>query len=125
MSQPTIAIIGASADRNKYGNKAVRAYMSRGYAVFPIHPRETTIEGLSVYPSVADVPHANLDRISIYLPKESALRVLDEIAAKPAKEVWFNPGTDDTEVIAAARKRGLPLVIGCSIVDIGVNPHAL
>ncbi|MFL5245147.1 MAG: CoA-binding protein [Gemmataceae bacterium] len=125
MAQKTIAIIGASADRGKFGNKAVRAYASQGYEVFPVHPRETEIEGHPVYRSVLDVPAAELDRITIYLPKEPALETLEEIARKPAREVWFNPGADDPLVVAKARQLGLPVVIGCSIVAIGVNPHAL
>jgi hypothetical protein len=46
MSQKTIAIIGASTDRNKFGNKAVRAFRQQGYQVFPVNPKEETVEGL-------------------------------------------------------------------------------
>ena len=42
----TIAIIGASADRAKFGNKAVRAFLQQGYTVYPVNPKETRIEGL-------------------------------------------------------------------------------
>jgi uncharacterized protein len=125
MSQPTIAIVGASSDRRKFGNRAVRAYARRGYAVFPVHPRDATIEGFPVYRSVSDIPVAELDRVSLYLPAELALTVLDDIARKPVKEVWFNPGADSAEVVARARSLGLPVVVGCSIVDIGVDPHSL
>jgi hypothetical protein len=44
----SVAILGASADRSKYGNKAVRAYQQQGYTVFPINPKESEIEGLRV-----------------------------------------------------------------------------
>jgi predicted CoA-binding protein len=125
MSQPTIAIIGASSDRRKFGNRALRAYASRGYVVYPVHPREATIEALPVYRSILDVPATELDRVSLYLPSEAALPVLDELARKPAKEVWLNPGADDPRVVARARELGLPVIVGCSIVDVGVDPHAM
>src|SRR5947208_988950 len=125
MAQPTIAVVGASNDRRKFGNRAVRAYALCGYAVYPIHPRETTIEGYPVFGSVSEVPVAELDRVSLYLPAGAALPVLDDIARKPVKQVWFNPGADSPEVVARARQLGLPVVIGCSIIDIGVNPHEL
>ena len=125
MPQPSIAVVGASNDRRKFGNRAVRAYASRGYAVFPIHPREATIEGFPVYRSVSEVPVPQLDRVSLYLPAELALFVLEDIARKPVKEVWFNPGADSAHVVARARALGLPVVVGCSIVDIGVDPHGL
>jgi uncharacterized protein len=125
MPKPSIAIIGASADRTKFGNKAVRAYASQGYDVYPVHPPETTIEGLAVFPSIRDVPLSQLDTVSIYLPRDAALKVLDEIAQKSASKVWLNPGADDPAVVARARELGLPVETGCSIVAIGVNPHAL
>jgi predicted CoA-binding protein len=125
MTKPTIAIIGASTDRGKFGNKAVRAYACKGYEVYPIHPKAETIEGKRAYPSVLEVPVAMLDRISIYLPPEKGLQVLGEVARKPVKEVWLNPGAESPALIAKARELGLKLVLGCSIVDIGVNPQKL
>ena len=41
MSKQNIAILGASRDSAKYGNKAVRAYASKGYGVYPINPNAT------------------------------------------------------------------------------------
>jgi predicted CoA-binding protein len=125
MSQPTIAIVGASADRRKFGNRAVRAYARLGYTVYPIHPREALIEGYQAYKSVLDVPAPELDRVSLYLPEATALPVLEEIARISVKEVWLNPGADSPAVVERARDLGLPVVVGCSIVDIGVDPHGM
>lgn len=122
---PTIAIIGASTDRRKFGNKAVRAYTHQGYQVYPIHPTAAAIEGHRAYRSILDVPAARLDRVSIYLPPEIGLQVIEEIARKPAAEVWFNPGAETPELLAKARDLGLNVIAGCSIVDIGVSPASL
>ena len=51
----TVAVIGASADRRKFGNKAVRAFRAAGWRVFPVNPREADIEGLETFASVADI----------------------------------------------------------------------
>jgi uncharacterized protein len=125
MSHPTIAVIGASPDRSKFGNKAVRAYARKGYTVYPVHPSAETIEGHAAYRSIADVPAAELDRVSIYLPPEVGLRVLPEVARMKVREVWLNPGADAPEVVARARELGLHVVVGCSILDIGVSPYEL
>ena len=124
MTQPSIAIIGASRSRQKYGNKAVRAYVSQGYRVFPIHPREQTVEGLQAYPSVRDVPVA-LDRASLYVPPEVGLQLLPDLAEKKIGEIWLNPGSESPELLARARALGLNVVEGCSILDIGVHPGTL
>ena len=52
MSEPTVAVLGASQDRRKFGNKAVRAYRDCGLTVLPVNPREATIEGLAAYPNL-------------------------------------------------------------------------
>jgi predicted CoA-binding protein len=122
---PTVAIVGASADRNKFGNKSVRAHLSQGYDVFPVNPKGGEIEGLKAYERLADVPVARLDRISMYVPPAVGMTLLDEIAAKGCDELWLNPGSDSDELADAARARGLNPIIACSIVDVGVSPHTL
>lgn len=122
MDQPTVAILGASADRAKFGNKSVRAHADRGYLVFPVNPKGGTIEGLAVVPRLAEVPVPRLDRISVYLPPPLALAALPEIAAARASEVYFNPGSDSPEVLAEARRLGIPAIQACSIVELGTSP---
>jgi predicted CoA-binding protein len=122
MSKPTIAVVGASASRHKFGNKCVRAYASRGYDVYPVNPHETAIEGYPAFAKLADVPVEQLDRVSIYLPPDVCLQVLPELAQKVAREVWFNPGADRADVLAKARALGMHVVTSCSIVDIGASP---
>jgi hypothetical protein len=122
MSKRTVAVLGASRDRRKYGNKSVRAHLQQGYAVFPVNPHAAEIEGLKAYPDLASVPVKRLDRISVYLPPEVVLGLLEEIQKREAKEVWFNPGSDSPEVVACAEALGLDIIRACSIVDVGVSP---
>jgi uncharacterized protein len=123
--KPTIAIIGASPNRNKYGNRAVRAFTRLGYQVYPVHPTAAQIEGCPAYRSILDVPEQSLDRISIYLPPELGLKLIDEVARKPAREIWLNPGAESADLIARARALGLNVVAACSIVAAGADPYDL
>ena len=50
-----VAVIGASSDPRKFGNRAVRAFRRQGYTVIPINPNESQVEGLKTYASVLDV----------------------------------------------------------------------
>ena len=117
----TIAVVGASTNRAKYGNKCVRAYRHAGWEVFPVNLRAGEIEGSKSYRSLADIP-VELDRISVYLPPQRTLDVLDEIAAKANSVTFFNPGSVDEEVVARARVLGFQFLLACSIVDIGLSP---
>jgi len=125
MPRPTIAVIGASPDRAKFGNKGVRAYVAQGYDVYPVNPKGGEIEGLPVYRTIGDVPVARLNRISVYLPPAVLIGLLDAIAAKGCDELWLNPGSESSEVIEKAEHLGLNVVQACSIVAIGQSPHAL
>ncbi len=119
---PTVAILGASADRSKFGNKSIRAHQQQGFTVYPVNPKGGQIEGLTVYKSLAEVPAGKLDRISVYLPPPILLHVLPEIAARGCEELWLNPGSDSDAAVNAALKLGLNVIQACSIVDLGVSP---
>ncbi len=120
----TVAVIGASNDRRKYGNKAVRAFRQQGYAVYPIHPKESEIEGLPAFPSIAELP-IRPEMVSIYLPPSIVLQLLPDIAAKGCDELWLNPGTESEEVLAEAERLGLNPIQACSIVGVGLSPATL
>ena len=117
----TVAIIGASSNRNKYGNKALRAFERQGYRVIPINPNERQVEGHATYASVTDVAEP-IDMVTVYVPPAVGVRVMDDIARKGIKEVWLNPGADGPEVVARATELGLKPIIACSIVGIGESP---
>ena len=120
----TIAIIGASTDRSKFGNKAVRAFMQQGYAVFPVNPKEETVEGLPAFKTIRDVP-VRPQMISVYLPPQVLLKVLPDIAARGCDELWLNPGTESDEVIAETERLKLNVIQACSIVAVGISPGTL
>lgn len=119
-----VAIIGASADRSKFSNKAVRAFARQGYTVVPIHPKQTEVEGWKAYPSVLDVP-GPIDVASIYLPPAVGERVIEEVARKGISEVWINPGAESDALVARARELKLHPIVACSILGVGENPSAL
>jgi uncharacterized protein len=119
-----VAIIGASKDRNKYGNKAVRAFLQQGYQVYPVNLTETEIEGLPAFQSIRDVP-GRPDMVSVYVHPEVLLELLPEIAAKGCDELWINPGAESDGVIAEAERLGLNVIQACSIVGVGVSPSRL
>ncbi|HEX3797426.1 MAG TPA: CoA-binding protein [Verrucomicrobiae bacterium] len=120
----SVAIIGASSDQNKFGNKAVRAFQQQGYAVYPVNPKEAEIEGLPAFKSIREVP-VRPEMISVYLPPAILLKVLPDIAAKGCDELWLNPGTESDEVLAEAERLGLKVIQACSIVAVGVSPSGL
>jgi predicted CoA-binding protein len=116
-----VAVVGASRDRHKFGNKAVRAFRDAGHTVIPINPHESNVEGLPTYASVLDVP-GPIDMATVYVQPDVAMRLLDEFERKKIPEIWLNPGADDDDILAEARRRRLNVIAACSIIGVGKRP---
>ena len=118
-----VAVIGASSDPRKFGNRAVRAFRRQGYRVIPINPHEEQVEGLRTYASVLDVPET-IDMATFYVPPDVGEKVMPEVARKGIAEVWLNPGSESADLIKLARSLAVEPIVACSIISIGENPYA-
>lgn len=119
----TVAIVGASNDRRKYGNKALRAFRHQGHRVVPINPHAQQVEGERCYASVLDVP-GPIDMATFYVPAKIGVTLLEGVARKQIPELWINPGAESDDLIARARALGLEPVLACSIIGVGEDPDA-
>jgi predicted CoA-binding protein len=117
----TVAVIGASSDRRKFGNKALRAFVAEGYKVFAINPNEEAVEGIQTHASVLDVPEP-IDMATVYVQPEVGESLLAEFERKQIPEIWINPGAESNSLMAEAARRKLNVIYACSIVGIGRNP---
>ena len=114
---PTVAVIGASSDPTKYSHRSLKAHQRCGYEVYPINPRGGEILGVQVYPSIDETPVSRFDRITVYVPPQVTLLLLDAFAHKGCDELWLNPGAESPAVVARAEELGLPVIQACSLVD--------
>ena len=119
-----IAIVGASRNREKYSNKAVRAYKSKDHVVFPINPTEREIEGLKCYSDISQVP-LELDAASIYLPPEIGIKVMPDLIKRKVKRIILNPGSESKEIIMMLKQSNQDHSLSCSIRDIGLDPEKI
>lgn len=86
--------------------------------MYPINPQADEIAGIRAYPSLDQIPLETIERISVYLPPETGLTLLVQIAAKQPREVWFNPGSESRELLERAESLGLPVIAACSLIDL-------
>ncbi len=114
------AVVGASTDRAKYGNKVLRCYLQNGREAFPVHPRESEIEGLRCFPDLASLPEP-VPAVSIITPPAITDRVVDEAIRTGVKHLWMQPGAESSAAIDAAEQAGLHVIAGgpCILVRIG------
>lgn len=113
-------VIGASKDRNKYGNKVVRCYMQHQKTIYPVHPREKMIEGLSCLHSVAALPN-NVNSISIITPSVITEQIVEQAIIKKIKNIWMQPGSESFKAIQACQIYNINIIAGgtCILVTLG------
>lgn len=118
LAQGPYAVVGASSDRAKFGNRVLRAYQHKGWKVYPVNPREPTIEGLTAYPDLKSLPEAPRG-VSIITPPAVTERIVAEAADAGARFVWMQPGAESPEAIRIARERGLMVIAdgSCFLVE--------
>ena len=117
-----VAVVGASSNRSKFGNKALRAFQAEGYTVVAVNPNEAEVEGIKTYATVLDVPQ-RIDMATVYVPPEIGITLLPQFAQKGISEIWMNPGAESDELLAEARRLDLNVIAACSIIGIGRSPY--
>lgn len=113
-------VVGASENRQKYGNKVLRAYRQNRRAAIPVNPTATEIEGLRAYATLDDVPET-LHGISIITPPEITEQIVEQAAQLGIKHIWMQPGAESERAIQSARQHGLNCIGGdaCILVTLG------
>lgn len=102
----------------------MRAFLQRGYTVYPVNPTEPEVEGLKAFRTITEVPERP-NMITVYVRPQILLKLLPDIAAKGCDELWLNPGTESDEVLAEAERLKLNVIQACSIIGVGVSPASL
>jgi len=114
------AVVGASADREKYGNKVFRAYLQRGLHAYPIHPKLEEIEGRRAYHSLTELPEA-VRAISVITSPSITEKIVEQAAAAGVRRIWMQPGAESAEAVRRAEELGLEVIAGgpCLLVAVG------
>ena len=117
-------VAGASADRNKYGNRVLRCYLMNDRAAVPVNPKEEKIEGIPCVHSVADLP-PEVTSLSVITPPSVTERVVEQAAAKGIKNIWMQPGAESPKAVAFCRDQGINVIAdgSCLLVVLGYRGH--
>ncbi|MFG0251566.1 MAG: CoA-binding protein [Phycisphaerales bacterium JB038] len=118
------AVVGASTDREKYGNKVLRSYQQNSRTVYPVNPKAAEVEGLKAYPDLSSLPES-VHGVSIITPPKVTERIVEEAAAAGIKHLWMQPGAESEAAVARAQELGLNVIAGdaCVLVVQGYHEH--
>ncbi len=116
------AVVGASTDRSKYGNKVLRCYLQHARPVLVVHPREQLIEGQPCHRSLAELPETP-HGLSVITPPPVTERIVEQAAAAGIRRLWLQPGAESPAALARAAELGLQTIAGgpCLLVALGFH----
>ena len=111
------AIVGASENTEKFGNRIYRNLKQAGYQVYGVNPNAETADGDPVYPTLADLP-VKPDVVDVVVPSWVGRRIAEDAAREGIPTVWLQPGAESDELIAYAESLGLNVIHdACAMVE--------
>ena len=115
-------VAGASRDRTKYGNQVFRALLASGRTVYPLNPSAAEVEGQTAYASIADLPEVP-ESLSIVTPPHVTRPVIQQAITAGVKNIWMQPGAEDSQGSELAREAGLSVIDdgSCILVQLALE----
>jgi predicted CoA-binding protein len=114
------AVVGASQDRAKYGNKVLRAYQQNNRAVYPINPKADKVEGIRAYPNLESLPEA-VAGVSVITPPKVTEKVVSEAARLSVKNIWLQPGAESDMAVERAESSGMNVIAGGPCIPVSLK----
>jgi predicted CoA-binding protein len=115
MSQKRFAVVGATSNTKKYGNKIFKNLKKRSYEVYPVNPRLKEIEGTKCYATISEVP-AKIDVVDFVVPPPVTEAILKECQELGLARIWLQPGSESEAAIAFCHENNLKVVHGVCVM---------
>ncbi|CAN5710402.1 CoA-binding protein [soil metagenome] len=111
------AVVGASNDRAKYGNRIYRDLRAAGYRVYPVNPNESDIEGDSAFARLQDLPES-VPVVDIVVPSRIGMTIVEDAIESGAEYFWLQPGAESPDLIERAKAAGLTVIHNrCAMIE--------
>lgn len=114
-------VIGASTNKNRYSNLAIRSLRKQGHLVETISLREGKV--LDVQLNTEQKNFKNIHTITLYInPKRQPEYYAYIINLNPTR-VIFNPGTENPEFYALLKKHNIIVEVACTLVLLSTDQY--
>ena len=115
MAQKKFAVVGATDNTEKYGNRIFKNLSGRGYEVYPVNPNLKEIEGVKCYPTLADIP-VKVDVVDFVVPPKVTESILKDCKKLGLNHIWLQPGSESDAAIAFCRDNDFKVVYGTCVM---------
>ena len=115
MTKKRFALIGATDNEEKYGNRIFKNLTKRGYEVYPVNPNLKEIEAVKCYSDIADIP-VKVDVVDFVVPPKVTEAILKECKKLGLANIWLQPGSESDDAIAFCHNNKFKVVYGTCVM---------
>ncbi|MBL0224535.1 MAG: CoA-binding protein [Geobacteraceae bacterium] len=117
-------VVGASSNRQKFGNRVLRCYLQNGKRAVPVNPNEVEIEGVACVKSIEELP-PEVKSISMITPPAVTEQLVPRAIAHGIENIWMQPGAESASAVALCRGKGINVIAdgSCLLVVLGYHDH--
>lgn len=119
-TKPTVALVGATNDRRKYGNVILKDLTGKSFIVIPVNSKATNVEGIPAYHdlTLAKDKVSNIGLVIFVVPPSMGLPTLREAKRLGLNKVWFQPGAANQDIIDYAEGKNMSYITDeCVMVE--------
>jgi predicted CoA-binding protein len=109
MEQKRFAVVGATDNPEKYGNRVYHNLRHRNYEVYPVNPRLETLDGEKCYASLTELP-VKVDVVDFVVPPAATEAILKECLELGLENIWLQPGSESQAALDFCREHNLKVV---------------
>ncbi len=110
-----VVVIGASANEERYSNKAMKMLLEYGHTPIPVASAVDSILDKKAYARVSDVTE-QIDTIAMYIGPARQAGIFAQIIDLKPKRVIFNPGTENPAEYPRLKAAGIEPIEACTLV---------
>ncbi|MEN9327515.1 MAG: hypothetical protein RI947_323 [Candidatus Parcubacteria bacterium] len=114
-----IAVVGVSADPQKYGHKVFRDLLAGKYQVAAVNPKGGTILNQPVYTTLRNIPTVP-DLVITVVPPAVTEAIVEECHELGIPHIWMQPGSSSEEAVRKAEAYGMEATEVCFMTVNGI-----
>jgi predicted CoA-binding protein len=111
LSLKTLAVVGVSRNKQKFGSMAYLDLKTKGYTVYPVNPKLTEFDGVKCYPSLKAIPKGVEGAVLVVHPVD-ADQVVKDAKSAGIKQIWFQQGAESKAAVQFCKQNGMSAITG-------------
>jgi hypothetical protein len=111
LQQEKIAVVGASRNKDKFGNMIYKDLKTAGYKVMAVNPNADMVDGDRCFAGLGALPEKP-DGVLIVIPAKQGIEIVEEAARMGVRHVWVQQGANSPEIDKRLEELNLVAVSG-------------